>query len=59
MLRDSKGEGGELGEGGGVIISKYMGEKARKRVEKLQLEGAIGHWRVMRGVLPATVWENW
>ena len=24
-----------------------------------QLQGAVGHWRLMRTVLPARVWEIW
>ena len=24
-----------------------------------QLETAVRHWRIMRGVIPAVVWENW
>ena len=24
-----------------------------------QMKGAVGHWGVMRGVLPDAVWENW
>ncbi|KAL8689782.1 MAG: hypothetical protein Q9218_004624 [Villophora microphyllina] len=31
----------------------------RKDVEKAQLESALGHWAVMRTVLPDAVWENW
>ncbi|KIW71620.1 hypothetical protein PV04_03762 [Phialophora macrospora] len=30
-----------------------------KDLEKWQARSAIGHWRVMRTVLPDAVWENW
>jgi hypothetical protein len=30
-----------------------------KELEKWQARSAIGHWRVMRTVLPDAVWENW
>lgn len=30
-----------------------------RELEKWHRESAIGHWRVMRGVLPSAVWENW
>lgn len=31
----------------------------RKVLEKMQVESAIGHWKLMRKVMPAAVWENW
>ena len=30
-----------------------------KQLEKWQAQSALGHWRVMRTVLPDAVWENW
>lgn len=30
-----------------------------KQLEKHQTESAVGHWRVMRTVLPPAIWENW
>jgi len=24
-----------------------------------QLQSAVGHWKIMRTVLPGAVWENW
>lgn len=30
-----------------------------KVLEKLHVDSAIGHWRLMRKVMPAAVWENW
>jgi hypothetical protein len=29
------------------------------KLEKWHEESAVGHWEVMRDVLPAVVWENW
>lgn len=31
----------------------------RKDLEKMQVESAIGHWKLMRKVIPAVIWENW
>lgn len=28
-------------------------------LEKWQVESALGHWEIMRGVLPEVVWVNW
>jgi hypothetical protein len=30
-----------------------------KQLEAWHTESALGHWKVMRGVLPSEVWENW
>ena len=30
-----------------------------KVMEKYQVQSALGHWRIMRLVLPDFVWENW
>ncbi|KAI1618335.1 S-adenosyl-L-methionine-dependent methyltransferase [Exophiala viscosa] len=30
-----------------------------KELEKWQAQSAIGHWKVMRTVLPDAIWENW
>ncbi|EXJ80446.1 hypothetical protein A1O1_08591 [Capronia coronata CBS 617.96] len=30
-----------------------------KQLEKWQAQSALGHWRVMRTVLPDVIWENW
>ena len=30
-----------------------------KALERWQASAAVGHWEVMRTVLPARVWENW
>ncbi|KAL2401387.1 hypothetical protein ABEF93_005658 [Exophiala dermatitidis] len=30
-----------------------------KELEKWQAKSALGHWRVMRTVLPDAIWENW
>lgn len=28
-------------------------------LRKLQTQSAIGHWKIMRTVIPPKVWENW
>lgn len=30
-----------------------------RMLEKFQAESAVGHWHVMRTVLPSAIWENW
>ena len=30
-----------------------------QKLETLQRESAIGHWKIMRTVLPDVIWENW
>ncbi|OAP56810.1 hypothetical protein AYL99_08922 [Fonsecaea erecta] len=39
---------------GGVLKSGQT-----KELEKWQAESALGHWVVMRTVLPDVIWENW
>ncbi|KAF3480094.1 uncharacterized protein GIQ15_05441 [Arthroderma uncinatum] len=36
-----------------------LGPTVPKELAYWQFQGAIGHWHVMRSVLPASVWENW
>lgn len=33
--------------------------KTAKQLEKYQTTSALGHWHVMRTVLPPAIWENW
>ena len=47
---DSREKDGELG-----IIKRGQTQK----LEAFQREGAVGHWGLMRTVLPDVVWENW
>jgi hypothetical protein len=42
------------GEGQDVLTTGTRG-----KVVKWQEEGAIGHWEIMRTVIPSEVWENW
>ena len=30
-----------------------------QKLEAFQKESAVGHWRIMRTVLPDVIWENW
>ncbi|MCJ1278141.1 hypothetical protein MMC21_005956 [Puttea exsequens] len=45
----------ELGSEGVEIIRRGHAE----RLEVSQMKSAIGHWYVMRRVIPAKIWENW
>ncbi|EDU44404.1 Spermine/spermidine synthase family protein [Pyrenophora tritici-repentis] len=38
---------------------KVMGNKDVGALEKFHKDGAVSHWRIMRSVLPAGVWEMW
>lgn len=42
-------------EGDGGVLSR----NDTGRLGRWQRESAVGHWRVMRTVLPSEVWENW
>lgn len=42
-------------EGDGGVLSK----NDTLRLTKWQEKSAVGHWNVMRFVLPALVWEGW
>jgi hypothetical protein len=28
-------------------------------IEAYSLQSAVGHWKIMRTVIPAVIWENW
>lgn len=34
-------------------------ENNTQELAKAQIESALGHWKVMRSVIPDAVWENW
>jgi len=42
-------------EDGGAV----MGNKDVGLLEKFHKDGAVSHWRIMRSVIPAGVWEMW
>ncbi|RDW71869.1 spermine synthase [Coleophoma crateriformis] len=44
----------EQGDDGGVLL-----RNGTERFRKWQQQSALGHWSVMRGVLPKQVWEGW
>jgi hypothetical protein len=46
-------DGGNVDEGGVLSRNDTM------RLTKWQRKSAVGHWRVMRTVLPSEVWEKW
>jgi hypothetical protein len=50
-----KGSVFETQEGDGEVLSR----NSTKRLSKWQQTSAVGHWNVMRTVLPSEVWENW
>ncbi|KAL6711644.1 hypothetical protein ACN47E_004578 [Coniothyrium glycines] len=39
--------------------SSVMGKNDVGELEKYHKEGAVSHWKIMRSVLPAGVWEMW
>jgi hypothetical protein len=43
------------GEGNGGVLSS----NDTMRLTKWQRKSAVGHWGVMRTVLPSEVWETW
>lgn len=42
---------------GGVLSTSNS--SSIKELEKWQMRSAIGHWKLMRTVIPPVVWENW
>lgn len=44
-----------LQEGDGEVLSR----NDTQRFEVWHHKSALGHWAVMRTVLPADIWENW
>lgn len=44
-----------LQEGDGEVLSR----NDTQRLEVWHHKSALGHWAVMRTVLPADIWENW
>lgn len=39
---------------GDILTSRNL-----RILEKMQVKSAIGHWKLMRTIIPAAVWENW
>ena len=46
---------GRLIEGSNNILTK----KRVQILDQYQRDSAVGHWRIMRTVLPDVIWENW
>ncbi|KAF2758425.1 spermine/spermidine synthase family protein [Pseudovirgaria hyperparasitica] len=44
---------------GAEATAKLLRKGETAELERHQNEAAISHWRIMRTVLPAGVWENW
>ncbi|MCJ1378859.1 hypothetical protein MMC17_001958 [Xylographa soralifera] len=44
-----------FGDGTGKVLRRGKTEA----LQRWQRESAVGHWRIMRSVLPGVVWENW
>lgn len=44
-----------LQEGDGGVLTR----NDTKRIESWQQKGALGHWAVMRTVLPDVIWQDW
>jgi hypothetical protein len=39
--------------------ASMLTQETRSTLKKWQRRSAVGHWKIMRGVLPAGVWESW
>lgn len=48
-----------LSEGGGAERGQVLRRGQTGQLERWHRRSAVGHWRIMRGVLPSVVWENW
>lgn len=46
--------------GGPEEVEKLILRKGKtKQLEKLHMKSAVGHWKLMRNVIPAKIWESW
>jgi hypothetical protein len=54
MVPSGFGSRESVDEDGGLLYSNNT-----ERFRVWQQEGALGHWGVMRNVLPAKIWEDW
>jgi hypothetical protein len=50
---------GEEKKGGKVSARKVLKKGGESELEKYHDRSAADHWRIMRGVLPDELWENW
>ena len=48
---------GRTGDGDGKV--KILRKGKTQALEVWQRESAVGHWGIMRTVLPDVIWENW
>ena len=39
--------------------NKILTKKRVQILDQYQRDSAVGHWRIMRTVLPDVIWENW
>ena len=46
-------------DGGNVERLGILKRGQTQKLEAFQRESAVGHWRIMRTVLPDVIWENW
>ena len=54
FLGDGKSEGDAEGEGEGLLYAN-----GTDKFKEWQESSALGHWGVMRTVLPPEIWESW
>ena len=40
-------------------VGNLLTRSNRRVLEKMHVQSAIGHWKLMRKVMPAAIWENW
>jgi len=60
LLPEHEIEEGFFGNRDGTDASEdVLSRNDTMRLAKWQEKSAVGHWRVMRTVLPSEVWENW
>lgn len=49
----------DLAVGSGGVDEGILTKNETEKLEKWHEESALGHWGIMRVVLPDHVWENW
>ena len=43
----------------GEVDLTPIAEGRTQMLDRWQKQGAVGHWSIMRTVLPSVIWENW
>jgi hypothetical protein len=48
-----------IGQGQQTSDRKLLKKGKEYHLERYHADSAIDHWKIMRNVIPAAIWENW